>query len=44
MNEEFPEASNNQDSQNTEKSATVQNADAMIKTTDVLQMQKMSQT
>jgi hypothetical protein len=39
MNEEFPQASNIQDSQQYHKqSATVQNADATIRTTDVLQM------
>jgi hypothetical protein len=45
MNEEFPQASNIQDDQQYKKhSATVQNAADTIRTTDVLQMQKMSQT
>jgi hypothetical protein len=44
MNEEFPQVSNIQDSQQYQKqSATVQNADATIRT-DVLQMHKISQT
>ena len=45
MNEEFPQLNDIQDSQQYRKqSATVQNADATIRTTDVLQMPKMSQT
>jgi len=45
MNQEFPQVSNIQDGQQYQKqSATVQNAADMIRRTDVLQMQKMSQT